>query len=92
MNNSPKVGEALIIQDFVKYIAQQTKSLNGGRIIVRNNNVKIIRQLINRYNKATEYVQEVAGIISAIRKRVENMSIRIDFELILSKGARVEFK
>ena len=92
VDNSPKVEEALIIQDFAEYIVQQTKSLNGGRIVVRNNNAKLIRQLINGYNKATEYAQEVAGIISTIQKRVENMSVKIDFELILSKGARVEFK
>ena len=89
MDNLPKVVEALIIQDFVEYIVQQTKLLNRGRIVVGNNNAKLIRQLMNGYNKATEYTQEAAGIISAIQKRVENMSIRINFELILSKGARV---
>ena len=66
VDNLPKVGEALIIQDFVEYIVQQTKSLNRGRIVVGNDNAKLIRQLINGYNKATEYAQEVAGIISAI--------------------------
>ena len=55
VDNLPKVREALIIQDFMEYIAQQTKSLNRGRIIVGNDNVKLIRQLINEYNKATEY-------------------------------------
>ena len=70
-DDSPKVEEVVVVLDFVNYIEQQTKTLDRGKIIVRNDNDKLIKQLIAGYNKATEYAQEAAGIISAIQKKVK---------------------
>ena len=60
--------------------------------MVGNDNNKLIKQLIAGYNKATEYAQEAAGIISTIQKKVKQMSIMIEFVYISSKGAIVEFQ
>ena len=59
--------------------------------MIENDNTKLINQLVAGYNKATEYTQEAAGIINTIWRKIEQMNVVIEFIVVSSKGARVEF-
>lgn len=67
--------------------------MNSGRIMIFNDNLKLIRCLISGLQKATQYTQERSATISAIKEKCKEMVVMVNFEYVISYKQKVnEFK
>ena len=60
--------------DMIWQIHQQMKHLNGGRVIVYNDNIQLINKFNFRIVKSIEYGQEAAAAISKIILIMRNVN------------------
>ena len=84
-----KVGEARIILNMVWHILNQTEYLNGGRIVVYNDNMKLLNKINFRMVKSLEYVQKVAALISEILRIVRRSAVKFEFLYAPSYSTRI---
>ena len=67
--------------------------MNSGRIMIFNDNLKLIRCLISGLQKVTQYTQERSATISAIKEKCKEMVVMVNFEYVISYKQKVnEFK
>ena len=73
-------GEGLGLLALIKHIINNTRQLEQGKIVIYNDNKKLIREIDKVIVKDSEYTKEAGMVIAQIRKEIEYSKICVKIE------------
>ena len=88
--NTVKIAEVRTILELIWSINSQTKHLNRGKVIVCNNNMKLLNKINYSMVKAIEFSQEAVSLASKILTIIRKSIIRHEFQYVPSNKTQVK--